>query len=61
MNVNSMMDVLKREFSINSLEEFDVVYQNSKGLDIGIFTMPIKEEMKHAGGSRKNYSQAAYG
>lgn len=60
MNVNSMMDVLKREFGINSLEEFDIIFQSSKGLDIGIFTTPIKEDMRHAGRPRKNYCQVAY-
>lgn len=59
MNTSNILDVLKKDFGINSLEEFDMALKNSKGLDIGIFTMPIKEVDGHDGGFGKDYRQVA--
>lgn len=43
MDVKTMLEVLRRDFGINSREEFETAYKNFKGLDIGIFTTPINK------------------
>lgn len=59
MNVETMLEVLKKDFGINNREEFEAACKNFKGLDIGIFTTPIGEVTENDGRSRENYKQAA--
>lgn len=59
MNVETMLKVLRRDFGINSREEFETACKNFKGLDIGIFTTPAGEVTENDGRSRENYKQVA--
>lgn len=58
MNVEAMLEVLKRDFGINNREEFETACKNFAGLDIGIFTTPVGEVTENDGKCREDYLQA---
>lgn len=43
MDVNKMKEILKKEYGINSYEEFEEALKKSEGIDIGLFTTPIPD------------------
>jgi hypothetical protein len=47
MDAARMKEILKKEYGICSMEELDRAMQESPGINLGIFTMPIpgKEEI----------------
>lgn len=59
MNVETMLEVLKRDFGINNREEFETACKKFAGLDIGIFATPVKEMRENDGRSGKNYLQVS--
>ena len=42
--VERLKEVLKDDYGINNQEELEDAISKSKGLDIGIFTQPLKNE-----------------
>lgn len=47
MDAETMRGILKREYGINSQEEFDEAFRKSPGIDIGLFTMPLPTRRKN--------------
>jgi hypothetical protein len=43
--VERLKEVLKDDYGINNQEELEDAISKSKGLDIGIFTQPLKNEL----------------
>lgn len=44
MNVTVLKELLKTEYGIYSESEFDKAVEEMPGVDLGIFTMPLKME-----------------
>lgn len=44
ISVDRLKDTLKTEYGITSLEQLEEMIQKSEGINLGIFTMPIKGE-----------------
>ena len=42
MEAADMMKILKQQYNINNEEEFNMAVKKSVGIDIGIFTMPLR-------------------
>ena len=43
--VEKLKEVLKEDYGISNQEELEDAISKSKGLDIGIFTQPFKNEL----------------
>lgn len=41
MDAAKLKEILKKEYGINSEEEFNDAVEKSSGIDLGIFTMPL--------------------
>ena len=39
MTADKMMEILKREYGVNSREELDTAIKESRGIDIGLFVV----------------------
>lgn len=46
MTASEMKEILRREYGINSMEEFEEELKKAKGIDISMFVQPIKEREK---------------
>ena len=46
MTASEMKEILRREYGINSMEEFEEELKKTKGIDISMFVQPIKEREK---------------
>lgn len=43
MTASEMKEILRREYGINSMKEFEEELKKTKGIDISMFVQPIKE------------------
>ena len=43
MDAATMKEILRKQYGINNEHEFNLAVKNSKGINIGIFTMPLNE------------------
>ena len=46
MSAAELREILKKEYGINSMDEFNEAVNKSSGINIGIFTVPIHKEEK---------------
>ena len=46
MDAAKMKEILKKQYGINNEEEFNMAVEKSKGINIGIFSMPFNEKDK---------------
>jgi hypothetical protein len=44
MDAASMKEILKNEYGIGSIDEFNEAVENSPGLNLGIFLSPMRRE-----------------
>lgn len=43
MNATELKEILRKQYGIKTEEEFNLAVEKSKGINIGIFTMPLSE------------------